>query len=77
MHPHGETHARSIVKALTWRLGGFVVTVSVAWALTHQVAMATSIGLADTLVKLLAFYAHERVWLKIRFGRPRQLEYEI
>ena len=66
-----ETRARSILKALTWRMGGLVVTIAVVWVLTGQAKLAASIGLADTLVKLLAYYVHERCWLKIRFGRLR------
>ena len=64
-----ETHTRSIIKAITWRSGGLVMTVAVAWALTRKVELAASIGLADTLVKLLAYYLHERAWLKLDLGR--------
>jgi len=71
-----ETHSRSILKALSWRLGGLIVTVSVAWVLTRRMEMAASIGLADTGLKLVAFYVHERVWLRIRFGR-KGADYEI
>jgi len=72
-----ETRSRSIAKALTWRIGGLVVTITVVWLVTGQVRLAASIGLADTLVKLLAYYIHERCWLKIRFGRARPPEYQI
>ncbi len=72
-----ESHARSLLKALTWRAGGLVVTVLVAWALTRRATLAASIGAADTVVKLLAFYVHERLWLRINFGRRKEPEYEI
>ena len=72
-----ETRSRSIVKALTWRMGGLVVTIAVVWVVTGRVKLAASIGLADTLVKLLAYYFHERFWLKIRFGRAKPPEYQI
>ena len=72
-----ETRARSIVKALTWRMGGLVVTIAVVWVATGQVKLAASVGLADTLVKLFAYYVHERCWLKIRFGRAKPPEYQI
>ncbi len=72
-----ESHGRSIAKAVTWRLGGFLVTSLVVWALTGQVALAASIGLLDTLIKVGAFYVHERLWLRIHFGRPKPPEYEI
>ena len=72
-----ETRARSIAKALTWRMGGLVVTIAVVWVVTGQAKLAASVGLADTLVKLLAYYVHERFWLKIRFGRVKPPEYQI
>ena len=72
-----ETRKRSILKSLTWRAGGLVLTVGTAWLITRRVDVAASIGLVDTAVKLLAFYGHERLWLRIPFGRPRPSEYEI
>jgi adenylylsulfate kinase len=49
----------------------------VAWALTRQAELAASIGLADTVIKLAAYYLHERAWLRIRFGRRGPGEYQI
>ena len=72
-----ETRARSIFKALTWRVTALVITVSVAWALTDRPDLAITIGLADTSVKLLAYYGHERAWLKVRYGRLRPPDYQI
>lgn len=72
-----DTHARTIVKSLTWRIGGFAMTMGVAWAVTGKAETAASIGLLDTLVKLLAFYLHERAWFRIPFGRARPPDYEI
>ena len=72
-----ESHGRSLVKALTYRLTGLVLTIAVAWLLTRRAALAASIGLVDTLVKLAAYYVHERIWLRIGFGRGKPPEYQI
>jgi adenylylsulfate kinase len=72
-----ETHARSIAKAVSWRIGGFLVTFVVSWIVTRRLGVAVSLSLADTLVKLGAYYAHERLWLKVRFGRSRAPDYDI
>jgi len=72
-----ETRWRSLVKAVTWRAGGLVMTSGVAYAITGRAGLAASIGILDTVVKLGAFYIHERAWLKIRFGRVRPPEYDI
>jgi adenylylsulfate kinase len=72
-----ETRCRSLLKAVTWRIGGFVMTSGVAYVITGEAVLAASIGILDTVVKLGAFYLHERAWLKIRFGRVRPPEYDI
>lgn len=72
-----ETHARTIIKSLTWRVGGFAMTVGTAWLITGRADLAASIGAVDTIVKLGAFYVHERLWLKIGFGLRRKPDYEI
>jgi uncharacterized membrane protein len=72
-----ESHYRSIVKAITWRAGGTVVTFAVAWILTQRLELAAQIGILDTAVKIGAFYAHERVWNRIRFGKVQPPEYQI
>jgi uncharacterized membrane protein len=72
-----ESHLRSIVKAITWRTGGTIVTFAVAWVLTKRIELAAQIGLVDTLVKIGAFYGHERIWNRLKFGREKPPEYQI
>lgn len=71
-----ETHIRSIAKAITWRLGGTIVTFVVAWILTRKFELAAQIGILDTVIKLGAFYVHERMWNRLSFGK-KQPEYYI
>lgn len=72
-----ETHARTIIKSVTWRAGGLALTVCTAWLITRRADIAASIGVLDTIIKLGAFYAHERVWLRIGYGRRSKPDYEI
>ena len=72
-----ETHFRSIVKAITWRAGGTVVTFLVALMLVGSIDRAAQIGLLDTAIKLGAFYFHERLWNKINIGKQKPPEYNI
>jgi len=41
-----ESHSRSIVKAVTWRAGGTVVTSLIAWMITGEATLSMGIGLA-------------------------------
>ncbi len=72
-----ETHFRSILKAVSWRIGGTVVTVTVAWFLTKSFDLAAQIGIFDTAIKIGVFYAHERFWNRLNFGKIERPEYEI
>ncbi len=72
-----ESHFRSIMKAITWRAGGTVVTFAVAWILTQEFRLAAQIGALDTVIKIGAFYVHERLWIRVKFGKLRRPEYEI
>ena len=75
--PKKDSHYRSIAKALSWRVVATLITVFVALVITRDGTIALEIGLADTLIKLFAFYGHERLWNRLRFGREKSPDYEI
>ena len=72
-----ESHLRSIAKALTWRFMGTMATFFIAFLVTRKLDVAFQIGLADTVIKLAAFYGHERLWSLIKFGRKTPPDYYI
>ena len=69
-----ESHKRSIVKAVTWRVVAVLITFLVAYFFTRELVLATSIGLADAAIKIFVYYSHERVWDRIDFGRRKKAE---
>ncbi len=72
-----ESHYRSIVKAITWRTGGTIVTFAVAWIITGNISLSAGIGILDTVIKIGAYYLHERLWIRVKFGKLKRPEYEI
>ncbi len=68
---------RSIVKAVTWRAGGTVVTFMVVWVVAGELSLAAQIGILDTAIKIGVFYAHERFWNRLSFGKQKPPEYQI
>ncbi len=72
-----ESHIRTVTKALSWRFIATLVTFSVAWLVTGKLTFAVEIGVADTLIKLGAYYFQERLWIRVKFGKLRKPEYEI
>ncbi|MFC2021701.1 DUF2061 domain-containing protein [Chloroflexota bacterium] len=69
-----ESHRRSIVKALSWRIIATLVTFLVAYLLTKEAVLAIGIGIGDAIIKIGVFYSHERLWNKVSFGRKEQVK---
>ncbi len=72
-----ESHSRSIAKAVSYRVLGSVSTAAIFYVLSQDVKLSIGAGLLDTLVKICIYFAHERLWNHISFGRRRPPEYEI
>jgi sulfate adenylyltransferase subunit 1 (EFTu-like GTPase family)/uncharacterized membrane protein len=63
------THPRSFAKALTWRAIGSLTTFTLVWLLTGSLVIAASIAAAEIIIKIAVYYAHERAWLSVSWGR--------
>ena len=72
-----ETKRRSLVKALSWRFVATFITMGIAYLVTGKLALALEIGLLDTTIKFAAYFGHERLWLRIRYGRLSADDYQI
>jgi len=66
-----ESHLRSIVKAMSWRIFGSFATALLAFMVTHKLDISIYIGMLEFVTKIGLFYFHERLWFRIRFGMPR------
>jgi uncharacterized membrane protein len=64
-----ESHPRSLVKAISWRVLGSVDTFVLSLIFTHSLVFAGSIASTETLTKILLYYFHERAWAGVRWGR--------
>ena len=58
-----------IVKAIGWRLIAILITAWITWFVTGSTTIAISIGIIDTLVKLIVYYGYDLVWLKVAIKR--------
>ena len=63
------TKSRSLVKALSYRIWGTLSSVVVAYAITKNAAISVTIAFWETVVKVFIYYAHERGWNMIQWGR--------
>jgi uncharacterized membrane protein len=69
-----ETKQRTIARMVSYRITAWLFTIFWTYLFTGDVASAT--GFATTLHILLSidYYIHERIWLKIRWGRLNHTE---
>jgi len=68
---------RSLIKALTWRFFGFVVTTAIVYFYSGDVKESFAVGFGVEGMKLILYYTHERLWNKVNFGRAKEPEYQI
>lgn len=66
-----ETHTRSLVKAISWRVTGSVDTFVLSWLVTGSLGFAGSIASIEVFTKITLYYLHERAWAVIPFGKRR------
>ena len=64
-----DARRRSWAKALTWRIIGTVVTIVGFGLATGDWVLASGVGLLLNLIKSVIYYAHERVWERVSWGR--------
>ena len=57
-----NSHARSLTKALTWRVTATLTTALIAYIVTGELATAAVIGGIEFVVKFFIYYGHERAW---------------
>ena len=65
-----DKHWRSLVKGISWRFFGTVDTIIISLLVTHQYSKAFAIGFTEVFTKVGLYYLHERVWMKIKWGKP-------
>lgn len=64
-----NSHIRSLVKAVSWRVVGSLDTFVLSMIFTGSAKYAVSIATAEALTKVVLYYGHERIWRRVRWGR--------
>jgi len=64
-----DTAVRSLAKAISWRVTGTIDTFLISWLITGQLLLASGIAFTEIMTKICLFWAHERVWNRIDWGR--------
>lgn len=64
-----ESNTRSLAKAISWRVTGTVDTFIISFFITGEFTLAGAIALTEVITKVFLYWAHERVWNKIKWGK--------
>jgi sulfate adenylyltransferase large subunit len=64
-----STHARSLAKAVIWRVAASVITFALVYGITDSSRLAASVTAAEIMIKILIYYCHERMWMTIHWGK--------
>jgi adenylylsulfate kinase len=66
-----ETHYRSIIKAISWRIFASGATILIVFVFTKKIVLSLGIGATELIVKLILYYLHERIWNILPFGKEK------
>ena len=67
-----ESHSRSVVKAISWRIVGSLDTFVISWVVTGQLRYAGIILGVETFTKVVIYYGHEQFWAWLPWWRPEK-----
>ncbi len=65
-----ESKTRTILKTVTWRVLATCTTMLVVYLFTKRLTLSLGIGVVEVTIKMLIYFLHERLWLKIKLGVP-------
>lgn len=71
--PVVESHLRSVIKGLTWRVIATSTIFIITYFTTGEIKTAATIAGIEFPVKLFIYYLHERAWLLVPRGKIRKL----
>lgn len=66
-----DTNKRSIVKGISWRVFATTTTVIIVYVFFGRLDLAIAAGVIETVAKVALYWAHERAWVKVRWGRKK------
>ena len=70
-----STPTRSIVKAITWELIAFIITLIVVYVAYGDIKESIKFSIILTIIKIFFLYFHERIWKKTMWGKVYAKKY--
>ncbi len=64
-----STLERSFIKGVTWEGISFVLTTIFVYLVYGDIIGAVKFSLVLTLIKIVLYFVHERLWKMVRWGK--------
>lgn len=64
-----EIRKRSLAKTISWRITATLTTMTIVYIFTGQITLSIGIGVFEVIAKMFLYYAHERIWHHIPWGK--------
>ncbi|MDO8516839.1 MAG: DUF2061 domain-containing protein [Nanoarchaeota archaeon] len=64
-----STYQRSIIKGLSWETISFIITTWAVYLIYGNIELSLLFSFGLSLVKLVLFFVHERLWKQTRWGK--------
>ncbi len=59
------------MKGISWRVVATTTTIAIVYFFFDRLDLAIAAGMVETLLKVGLYWAHERVWFKVNWGRKK------
>jgi len=70
-HTFKETWQRSFTKTVTYRVAILILDFTVIYLLTQKVEIAFGFMVVSNIYTSIGYYAHERIWDGVKWGKKR------
>ena len=64
-----DQKARTIAKTVSWRAIASFTTIAIVFGATGELALSLGVGAIEVVSKMVLYYGHERVWLRVAWGK--------
>ena len=66
-----DTNIRSVAKGISWRVFATTTTIIIVYFFFGRLDLAIAAGVIETFAKVALYWAHERAWVKVKWGRKK------
>lgn len=64
-----ETHIRTTVKAITYRISTVISVMAIAYFIFNNLGIAAGMGFMALFLGTIIYYLHDRIWLSFKWNR--------